>query len=274
MNTSDTQNTDSTHRPFGYWLKAVDRLMAAEFDSAFEGEHASRRDWRILNVIDGTAPARRPLNAHKLHALVERGWVVADGDGWTLTDDGRTAKERLGGIVDGIRAKVTDAVGPEDLETTMSSLEQIARAFGWDEETPLPRGRGRRHRFGPRGFGRGFAPEHGFGPGHPGRGFGRRHGHPFGRGRGFAPGFDSEHEHEHEHGADAELSGHDCGHRGHPGHDRFADAHDRAHHGRAGAGHEHGRHGGPRHGEHRVARAAQHAYERGFDAGFSRGRDA
>lgn len=275
MNTSDTQNTDSTHRPFGYWLKAVDRLMAAEFDSAFEGEHASRRDWRILNVIDGTAPARRPLNAHKLHSLVERGWVVADGDGWTLTDDGRAAKERLGGIVDGIRAKVTDAVSPEDLETTMSSLEQIARAFGWDEETPLPRGRGRRHGFGPRGFGRGFAPEHGFGPGHPGRGFGRHHGHPFGRGRGFAPGFDS----EHEHGADAELGGHDCGHRGHPGHDRFADAHDRAHHGHAGAGHEHGghehgRHEGPRRGEHRVARAAQHAYERGFDAGFSRGRDA
>lgn len=270
MNTSDTQNTDTTSRPFGYWLKAVDRLMAAEFDSAFEGEHASRRDWRMLNIIDGTAPARRPLNAHKLRALVERGWVVADGDGWTLTDDGRAAKERLGAIVDGIRAKVTDAVSLEDLETTLTSLEQIARAFGWDEESPLPRGRGRRHGFGPRGFGRGFTPEHGFGPGLHGRGFGRRHGHPFGRGRGFAPGFDSEH--EHEHGADAERGGHGCGHRGHPGHDRLADAHDhgRADHGRA----DHGQLRGPRHGEHRVARAAQHAYERGFDAGFTRGRDA
>lgn len=281
MNTSDTQNTDSTSRPFGYWLKAVDRLLAVEFDSAFEGEHASRRDWRILNVIDGTAPARRPLDAHKLHGLVERGWVVADGDGWTLTDDGRAAKERLGGIVDGIRAKVTDAVSPEDLETTLASLEQIARAFGWDEETPLPRGRGRRHGFGPRGFGRGFAPDHGFDPDFgPGRGFGRRHGRPFGRGRGFAPGSDSAREHgAHEHGADAEFGGHDCGHRGHPGHDRFSEGHDRAHHGQADGGHadhghEHGRHGGPRHGEHRVARAAQHAYERGFDAGFSRGRDA
>ncbi|MFJ2544287.1 hypothetical protein [Microbacterium sp. NPDC087589] len=235
MNTSDTQSTDSTSRPFGYWLKAVDRQMAAEFASSFEAEHASRRDWRILNLIDGTAPTRRPLNAHKVHGLVERGWVVADGDGWMLTDDGRAAKERLSGIVDGIRAKVTDAVSAEDLETTLTSLEQIARAFGWDEETPLPRGRGRRHGFGPRGFGRGFSSEHGFGRG--------------------------------------------CGHRGHPGHGRFADAHDRAHGGRADGGHsdhghEHGRHGGPRHNEHRVARAAQQAYERGFDAGFTRGRDA
>jgi len=278
MNTSDAQNTDTTSRPFGFWIKAVDRLMAAEFASAFEGEQASRRDWRMLNVIDGTVPARRPLNAHKLHDLVERGWVVAEGDGWTLTDDGRAAKERLGGIVDGIRAKVTDAVSPDDLATTTSTLEQIARAFGWDEETPLPRGRGHRHGFGPRGFGHGFGPDsaRGFGPG---RGFGRRHGHPFGRGRDFAPGFDG----EHESGADAEFAGHDCGHRGHPGHDRFADgnSHGNSHveqgrhgeHGRHGD-HAHGRHGGPRHGDHRTARATQHAYERGFDAGFSRGRDA
>ncbi len=278
MNTSDTQNTDSTSRPFGYWLKAVDRLMAAEFDSAFDGEHASRRDWRMLNIIDGTAPARRPLNAHKLHSLVERGWVVADTDsdrGWALTDDGRAAKDRLSAVVDGIRAKVTDAVGPEDLETTLATLEQIARAFGWDEQTPLPRGRGRRRGFGRHGFGPGFA---------PGRGLGRHHGHPFGRDHGVAPDFASEHEHDHE--SDAESRRRECGHRGHPGHDRFADArrsrHDHHGHPRDIAedrdhrhgGHGHGGFGDVRHGEHRVARAAQHAYERGFDAGFSRGRDA
>ncbi|WP_314428401.1 hypothetical protein [uncultured Microbacterium sp.] len=288
MNTPDTQNASPTSRPFGYWLKAVDRLMAAEFDTAFEGEHASRRDWRMLNIIDGTAPARRPLNAHKLRGLVERGWIAADDAGWTLTDEGREAKQRLGVIVDGIRTKVSDAVSPEDLETTLASLEQIARAFGWDEETPLPRGRGRRH-----GFGR----THGFGPG---RGFGHRPGHPFGR--AFGPGFGG----AHEHATDAEFGHRDCGHRGHPGHARFADT-GRAGHGHAGVEHghtghtdhghpgaehgadhdharghvghehgrhEHGRHGASRHGGHRFARAAQDAYERGFDAGFSRGRDA
>lgn len=278
MNTSDTQNTDSTSRPFGFWIKAVDRLMAAEFTSAFEGENASRRDWRILNAIDGTAPARRPLNAHKLHDLVERGWVVADGDGWTLTDDGRAAKERLGGIVDGIRAKVSDAVSPEDLATTLASLEQIARAFGWDEETPLPRGRGRRHGFGHRGLGSGFGPERGFGPGFGrGRGFGRRHGQPFGRGRDFGPSFGPGHEHgtDADRDSDSEFGDHACAHRGHPGHDRFADERGGREHGdHRGHGFGHGHGHGHGHGEHRTARAAQHAYERGFDAGFSRGRDA
>ncbi|KJQ55467.1 MarR family winged helix-turn-helix transcriptional regulator [Microbacterium sp. SA39] len=244
MNT-DTHDPENTSRPFGYWLKAADRLMAAEFDTAFQAEQASRRDWRILNVIDGTVPRHRPLNDHKLHRLVERGWVVADGEsGWTLTDEGRAAKDRLGTRVDGIRAKVADAVSAEEMATTLASLEKIARAFGWDEETPLPRGR--RHGFGERGHGRGF----------PGR-FGRRFGH------GFSPAFG------HGFGPDAEQRDDECRHgehgQGRHGHRGFRDGH--------GPGHgDQGHH--PGHGPQRAVRFAQHAYERGFDAGFSRGRDA
>ena len=236
MNTSESQNTSDTTRPFGFWLKATDRLMAAEFATAFENEHASRRDWRLLNVIDGTAPARRPLHAHKLQHLVERGWVASDnsseGTGWTLTDDGRAAKERLGATVDGIRAKVTDAVSAEDMATTLASLEKIARAFGWDEETPLPRGRGHRHG---RGFGRNGFGRHGFGGFGHGRGFGHERGRGFGHGEGFGPrhgdGFGPRHGDERgcEHGHRARQRDH--GHAAHP-------------------------------------------YERGFDAGFLRGRDA
>lgn len=246
MNTSESQNPENTSRPFGYWLKAADRLMAAEFAAAFEGEHSSRRDWRILNIIDGTVPSPRPLNGHKLHHLAERGWVVADGDGWTLTDEGRAAKERLGAIVEGIRTKVSDAVSEEEMATTLASLEKIARAFGWDEETPLPRGR--RHGFGGPRHGHGFP-----------RGFGRPFGRGFGRGpeRGFGPDADGAHDCRHgEPGA------------GHRGHGRGHDDHG---HGR-GRGHdEHGHRG---HGPHRAERIAQHAFERGFDAGFTRGRDA
>ncbi|MFS0853692.1 hypothetical protein [Microbacterium sp. 179-I 3D4 NHS] len=230
MDTSD----NTTSRPFGYWLKAVDRLMAAEFASAFDGD-VSRRDWRLLNVVDGTAPARRPLSPHKLHRLVERGWVAPEGGGWTLTDEGRAAKERLGGIADGIRTRIADAVSDDDMATTLASLEKIARTLGWDEETPLPRGR--------RGFG--------------------RHGHGFARhGHGFAP----HHDHD-RHGFGPRFPGR-------PGFGPHAECHHHGHGVDGHEEHGHGRHHGGGHGPHRVARMAQHAYERGFDAGFTRGRDA
>lgn len=257
MNThdTDTRDTDSADRPLGYWLKAVDRLMAAEFAAAFENEGVTRRDWRILNVVDGSVPAERRLPEHKLGRLIERGWIVRADEGWALTDEGRAAKERLGTIVDGIRLKVADAVSPEDLATTIAALEQIATAYGWEEGVELPRGRRR-------------GPRHGRGSRHgePGRGPWAREGHAPEQGSPFWP--------------------HD-GFRPHDGfwsRDGFRSRGGfppRDDHGRGGFGpfegvgpqhdprHGVGPHGG--HGRLRAARAAQHAYERGFDAGFDRG---
>ncbi|OIJ32430.1 MarR family winged helix-turn-helix transcriptional regulator [Microbacterium sp. LCT-H2] len=235
MNTTADSTSDNTSRPFGFWLKAVDRLMAQDFATAFAAEGATRRDWRLLNVVDGSVPARRPLTPHKLHDLIDRGWVEADGDGWALTDEGRAAKERLGAAVDGLRAKVAGAVSDEEMATTLAALEKIARAFGWDEETPLPRKQRP-------GFG--FGPRRGFGPG-------RGHG----RGRGFAPGEGF----EPRYGFDR----HDChengGHRGRGHHD----GHDHRDHGHAHRGHG-----------HRAQRMAERAFERGFDAGFRHGHAA
>ena len=258
MNTPDT-NQDSS-RPFGYWLKAVDRLMAAEFAAAFESFGVTRREWRLLNVIDGTVPGEaksdRPLPIHKLGRLIELGWVTDAGDAWTLTDEGRDAKERLSALVDGIRAKVTDAVPAEDLATTMATLEQLARAFGWDENTPLPKGRGGRHGGGRRSYGRS-----GFGRGGFGRdGYGRRFGHDLGDDVGPHPFASPGHGVSDRGDRDAYQHG-EYGFSRHDGH-------------RYGRPDGHG-FGGHRRGNRRAhfARFAQNAYERGFDAGFGRGRD-
>ncbi|MDQ0643151.1 MarR family winged helix-turn-helix transcriptional regulator [Microbacterium murale] len=278
----NTINTDETSRPFGFWLKAVDRLMAVEFANAFESEGITRREWRLLNVIDGTMPAGRPksdrpLPAHKLTRLIELGWVTDAEGTWTLTDEGRTAKERLGSIVDGIRAKVTDAVPADDLATTTVTLEQLARAFGWDEETPLPRGRGRRG-FGPFGFGgpREFGPD-GFGPdGFGPDGFGPHGFGPHGFGpRRFGPhGFDThgfrQRHFDHEgHGAPERDRHEHSQHGEHP----FSHDADRGHRGgrQVHEGHGHRGHG---RGRAHFAHFVQGSYERGFDAGFTRGRDA
>ncbi|MFE6734741.1 MarR family winged helix-turn-helix transcriptional regulator [Microbacterium sp. NPDC057650] len=180
MNNSENNTT----RPFGFWITAIDRLMADRFATAFENEGLTRRDWRLLNLVaDGGDP-----QAPKIRRLAERGWVTRTSGTWQLTDSGRAAKERLGAVVDGIRAQVAEVVTPEDFAVMTASLENIARAFGYEEGTPLPRrhrgehrghrhgGEHREHRFGPHGRGHGHY-ERRVSEGAPFEGGHRGHGH-------------------------------------------------------------------------------------------------
>jgi hypothetical protein len=205
----DSTNASPNDRTLGFWLRAVDALLDRAIAEALATEQLSRRDWMLLNVLDGRvdAPWLQERLARKgggrIRRLADRGWVTLDDDQWTLTDEGRAARERLGELVDGVRKRVAGAVSPEDYATTIASLEAIARELGWTDDGSVAfRGRGRRgFGFGPRGgFGPGFGPRHGFGPyahgfgprpgfGPFGRGFG-----PHGHGRGCAPADDTAYE--------------------------------------------------------------------------------
>lgn len=219
-NENDTTPRSAGERPLGYWLRTVDALLTKEFAALFADEGITRRDWMVLNALSGDidAPglaARLARKGKRLSALAERGWITPQGDGtWALTDEGRTAKERLAGLVGDLRSRVAGAVPPEDYATMVASLEAIARELGWDEQTWAEGGRGfgrgrrgRRARFG------------GFGPG-SGRGFGPgfRHGLPPAFGPGHAHGWHENgchgaHAHAHEHGAHAHRHGsHDAEH--------------------------------------------------------------
>jgi hypothetical protein len=154
MNIENHENT--AQRPIGYWLRIVDDLISREFATALEGEGVSRGDWMILNVLAGDVDApgfaqRMARRGKRPQRLADIGWVVETADGWQLTDDGRAAKDRLAGIVGGVRERVAGAVSPEDFATTTATLEAIARGLGWDEDAEYRRG------FGPAG-------RHGFGP--------------------------------------------------------------------------------------------------------------
>jgi len=203
MTTDNTQNDTDTPTPtaeapalpLGAWLRTVDRLLARELRTAFAAEDATRRDWRILSALNGDPAATGfagRVPGRKLRALADRGWITETDGGWALTDEGRAARARLRTGVDGVRAKIADAVTEDDYTTTMATLEAIARALGWDETQPLPRGgrRGRgfgrgRDRDADRGFGRG----RGYGRGHAGhRGRGRGEGYGHGGRRGFRGG--------------------------------------------------------------------------------------
>jgi len=271
-NTEDTPDDNASTRPLGFWLRTVDTLISREFAAAFDGEGATRRDWMLLNAVSGdvNVPGFAERFARKggkrLRGLEQRGWVEETGDGaWILTEEGAAAKERLGGIVDGIRSRVSGAVAPEDFATTLASLEAIARELGWDENdsSTWP---GFGGGFGPgfgRGFGRGWG--RGFRPGFGGGSFGHDIHHDFGPNlhKGFRPGFGPG---GGPTGMPDDSDAHFAHHHAHHGH---GDCHEGGRHGRHGHQH-HGHHGDHGHGHH--GHGGESAYERGFDAGFSRGR--
>ena len=147
------QKATGTDRPFGFWLKLVDRRLSDEMQTLFDADGITRRDWRMLNLLAGEARDERLAERlrskpHALHHLAERGWIA--GAPPVLTDAGREARDRLEVQVRALRERVAGSVSAEDFATTLRSLEAIARELGWDESDPMPRGHrgGRRHGFG------------------------------------------------------------------------------------------------------------------------------
>ncbi|GAA3755123.1 hypothetical protein GCM10022240_05150 [Microbacterium kribbense] len=209
--------------PLGAWLRLVDTLITQEFAAALADAGVSRREWMLLNALSGdvgapwpaapsAGPDMRRRRGKTLRRLAERGWIDAVEDGsCTLTDEGRAAREHLSGPVAAVRAKIGDAVSPEEFTALTTSLEAIAGALGWDRSQPFPsprRGFGRHSRGRGFGDGRGRGQDHEFG-GRP------EHGRRHGSGREFEPGFGPEHGRRHEFGPE-------CG-RG------YGDAHGRGH---------------------------------------------
>lgn len=235
-----TEHTASTP-PFDFWITAIDRLRADRLATALEAEGLTRRDRRLLDAV----AAGTPLHSPKLRRLAERGWIARgeDAGSWTLTESGRAAKDRMDATAEGVRAQIAEVVSPEDYAVTVRSLENVARALGWEEGTPLPR-RGRRHHGHRDGHGHGHGHHHGDGHGHShhqGRGFGRGDGRPFEP--GFGDGSDGGHgprfDHDPGFGRDPHF-GDDSGCRhdsgfGHRGHGRGHRGHGRAHRGGFGA---------------------------------------
>ena len=159
-------------RPLGFWLHTVDRLITRAFDRAFEGEPIDRRDWMILNRIDGSVDAPlHPRRTKRLGRLARLGWIAPTASGWALTEAGRAAKDRLAEKAAGVRAQVAEAAPAEDIATTLRTLEAIALALGWSEDDDAPSDRHRRHEARP-GFDRPL-PFHARLP-HPRRAFGDR----------------------------------------------------------------------------------------------------
>src|SRR5690606_22785736 len=115
----------SSTRPLGFWLRAVDGLLTREFATVFAQEGIRRREWMILNVLDGSVDAphllERIQHGKRLRSLVDRGWIEEADGTWRLTDAGREATSRLRTVVDRLRARVAGSVEPDAFATTLAS---------------------------------------------------------------------------------------------------------------------------------------------------------
>ncbi|MFF9194593.1 MarR family winged helix-turn-helix transcriptional regulator [Streptomyces sp. NPDC014779] len=129
-----------TQRPFGYWLKHIDRALEGGMARLFAADGLSRRGWQVLNALayEPAAPdrvdellapfrsAEEPTLRPYVDDLVDRGWAAA-GPGGTvaLTEAGRAAHTRLAARVTALRTRATECLTPEEFGTLMSLLRRV-----------------------------------------------------------------------------------------------------------------------------------------------------
>ncbi|WP_345762352.1 hypothetical protein [Diaminobutyricibacter sp. McL0608] len=78
---------------------------------------------------------RRPRSvAEVLVSFTERGWVVLADGAATLTDAGRATHDEAESRVKELRASVSDGIDDADYQTTMATLEKMARNLGWTDD--------------------------------------------------------------------------------------------------------------------------------------------
>ncbi|WP_353988704.1 MarR family transcriptional regulator [Ruicaihuangia caeni] len=136
-------------RPIGFWLKLVDRLIDDRFITVLEEHGVTRRQWQLLNVLSAgeadvarldaaVAPfiegAEGESSVEHLTELIESGWVGATQGGYEITERGSVAFGRLSEVVSQLRDDLGSDVDEADYDTTLRTLEAMARNLGWRED--------------------------------------------------------------------------------------------------------------------------------------------
>lgn len=135
---------DPAQRPIGWWVKHLDALLEDVVDGAVANEGLTRRHWQVLHTLAG-APADATALGEALadfdgHLpavaadLFGRGWVDRATGSLTITEDGRTAHERLERAIGRVRRHVADGLSRQEYDRTVQVLrrmaENVERALG------------------------------------------------------------------------------------------------------------------------------------------------
>jgi Mn-dependent DtxR family transcriptional regulator len=128
-------------KPFGYWLRYVDRLIEGCFEAALRDDGLSRRHWQLLNLLRAhpahpaeIAESMWPFWSDKdvepediLRGLTRRGWAERDRDGrFQLTLQGEAARVEMSEKVRLVRGALTEGITTDEYEMVVDILRRMA----------------------------------------------------------------------------------------------------------------------------------------------------
>jgi DNA-binding MarR family transcriptional regulator len=132
-------NTGS-ERPIGYWLKKLDRLIDEQFEQQLGEAGLSRRQWQVINLLEGDPRSVPELQSElepflqedlddltdALSGLVTRGWVVSQDNIVNLTETGQAQLKLIKAKVTELRQASMAGISPEEYQTTIDVLARMA----------------------------------------------------------------------------------------------------------------------------------------------------
>ncbi|MEV4259761.1 MarR family transcriptional regulator [Spirillospora sp. NPDC049652] len=132
-------------RPFGYWLRHIDRALDANLGRLLAAEGLTRRGWQVLNTVsyepvtiadldrtlDAFISPDEPTMRPQVERLAGRGWARLTGDTAELTEEGVRAHRRVRDAVAAQRARMIECFTPEEFR----SLTEMLRRFAAHLET-------------------------------------------------------------------------------------------------------------------------------------------
>jgi DNA-binding MarR family transcriptional regulator len=132
-------NTGS-ERPIGYWLKKLDRLIDEQFEQQLGEAGLSRRQWQVINLLEGDPRSVPELQSElepflqedlddltdALSGLLTRGWVVSQDNIVNLTETGQAQLKLIKAKVTELRQASMAGISPEEYQTTIDVLARMA----------------------------------------------------------------------------------------------------------------------------------------------------
>jgi len=131
-------NTGS-ERPIGYWLKKLDRLIDEQFEQQLGEAGLSRRQWQVINLLEGDPRSVPELQSElepflqedpddltdALSGLVTRGWVASQDNIVNLTETGQAQLKLIKAKVAELRQASMAGISPEEYQATIDVLARM-----------------------------------------------------------------------------------------------------------------------------------------------------